>query len=85
MQQRTDESSEDALSLGRTIQELHEAASEAATQGFPHVAFLLDECGFAFAADLITDDSDWCALVARARRCLEAWHQMRRMNTRRAR
>lgn len=85
MQQRTDEPGEDALSLGRVIKELHEAASEAASEGFPQVAFLLDECGFAFAADLIADNSDWCALVERGRRCLEAWHQLRRMSTRRAR
>jgi hypothetical protein len=71
------ESNDDVRALAELVEELHAASSEAATEGFTHMARQLDECGFAFADKLVEARSDERVLVEQARRCLEMWRALR--------
>ena len=71
------ESTEDVRALANLIAELHAASSEAATEGFTHMARQLDECGFAFAHERARERCDERALVERAQKCLEMWRVLR--------
>jgi hypothetical protein len=71
------ESHDGVRALAELVEELHAASSEAATEGFTHMARQLDECGFAFAQKLAEERCDERALVERARRCLEMWRALR--------
>lgn len=54
--------------------ELHAAASEAHTQGYPRMAQLLDECGFALRGAKAKNRR---SLVERARKSLAVWRALR--------
>ena len=74
---RPSEGNETTQSLVELIEALHQAASEAAAQGFPQMARTLDACGFSFAKELTDDRGNERELVERARKCLATWSAMR--------
>jgi hypothetical protein len=74
---RPSEENETTQSLVELIEALHQAASDAAAQGFPQMARTLDACGFSFANELTADRGNERGLVHRARKCLEMWRAMR--------
>ena len=74
---RPPETNESTQSLVELIESLHQAASEAAAQGFPQMARTLDACGFSFANELADDRGNERDLVERARKCLAMWSAMR--------
>jgi hypothetical protein len=56
--------------LGVLVRETHEAASKAEMLGYSRMARLLDECGFALAANAPTRRR---AIEERARKALAVW------------
>ena len=74
---RLSEANETTQSLVELIEALHQAASDAAAQGFPQMARRLDACGFSFAIGAELVRSNERDLVHRARKCLEMWRAMR--------
>lgn len=60
--------------IGELTTAVHEAATEAAVAGYPRIARLLDECGFALASCAPPKKS---AVEGRARKALTVWTTLR--------
>ena len=63
-----------AVALGALLQNLHEAATEAQSSGYPRMAQLLDECGYALATPTARNRR---SVEERAHASLAAWSTLR--------